>query len=136
MTTDQVITIVIAVLGSGALTGVINWFTNRKKNSADTESVSVGTATELVQRQQSIIDRQDMRLKDQDSKITNLSNLVDNLTRQVTNLQIEAMKAKRYKSSLLYLVQEVGKDFPVAVSIAEKIANGELILPPPLGNGT
>lgn len=149
MTPDQWTTIIGAAIASllsgGLATSVVMWWLNRPKQDAETEKIeaettqiSVETETsvedKLFGRQQAIIDRQDAKLADQENKIINLEASIRSLMREVEGLRVEAMKTKRYEAALVYIVNEVKGEYPVAVQISQKIAAGELILP--FNNGT
>lgn len=136
MTNEQWITILSSILGSGAITAILGWWFTRRKTEAETKKIETSIGDDIFNRQQVIIDRQDARLMDQDTKISNLVSELSKHTKEVVELRLETIKTKRYEAALVYLVNEVKNQYPVAVQIAEKIANGELLLAPPLGNGS
>lgn len=139
---EWILSIVIAVIASGALTAILTWWLNKRKSAAETlqieaktEQIKTNIEESLFTRQQKVIDSQAIRLSDQDKSLASLRAELGALFGEVSLLRIEALKTKRYEQALVYLVKEVRSDYPVAVQIAEKIANGELLLPPP-ENGT
>lgn len=48
MTPDQIVTIVVAVIGSGVLTATVTYFFGRGKTRAETESIAIKAANDTV----------------------------------------------------------------------------------------
>ena len=76
MTPESIITLITAILG----TGIITYFFNRRKSSAETESITVTTAMSMVKTM-------DIRLKSNDERLSKLEKENEILRHQLIIIQ-------------------------------------------------
>ena len=127
MDTEQIVTIVVAVAGSGFLGAIINGFIGRRKAGADTEKAEAEAADQITKTALLLIDPLEKRIA---TLRLDLERTQDDL--KEAKAAIEDLTAKYMQAQLAfyintYAMQEAGIEPPVTVERLGDLTTGELV---------
>ena len=116
MTTSTLITLIVAVLGSGGLATIITALVNSKRNKAQSETEARAQFSAefdvLAKNLSDEIKRQDTKIEQQDSRIETLTETVVAQGGKITRLERQEWSLRRYISALIAFIRQHDLDPP------------------------